>query len=1245
MIEGTTSLPSIVPSIEVTDAEDAGRELEADKLDLMDTATAPDVVTMDAGPPTVPVPSKVDAPEDTGSATPLGLRSSPPPLNAQVPTSNRDAEDDGDSVRGSKSDSEAETVVLPGADGYSPSKIRNKREIKLEDKINENGLEDNMDVDAERAAHKELTDSKMADDRTLSEGATSLLGKRKRSKHGTARLDDNHTGNSSGLSSVPTSPVAQSRSNLSKRADSGSDASRSASPGKPRREKINSKRANFDSESERDKEYRRVHRRRSSVLDTSGSKQHKDTRTKLPAENIPRHRRTHSPSPTRHNTISVQRSVSSSATNGLSHKKKTIPAPLRTTKERHSTDYQSDDSSTGESAYPRRSKIRNVATPPTGDSSHSLHKMPPHRRRPDRYGRTPLTDACEDGDYDKAKHLLAEYPEDLDQPDAAGNTPLQCASLNGHEDIVRLLLKNGCNIHCKNDLGDSPLLDAVENGHLEVVKLLLDAGVDPRARNKSGEEPIMKVDEDDDDAEAIREALMAARSAYARARPSAASHTPQAETSDSRNRRTLSHGRSNRTGQHQLYTPLTVSSLRTAAAKGDLQTVGMIAAVLEEGLDDAESLIAAAKGGHDEVLQILLAVGNANPDPPPIQSASSWEYATPMLAAIGGENIKVIELLLANVEDGRFNPTKRFRGRTYYEIAKERAGPLWAEEERLLKKAYDNYKSPSRSAQFSNNQSVSRSHKKKPSDSGDRSNGTKIKRDGLDNAENHAARRDQRPPTGADLSSPVRRGPGRPKKEGPESFEQEAHGMASRKEKPSSKRQESDRAVSPAESEAAKPRRKLVSGRDLKGERERQNSTSSTTFPPTIVMTGADDGDKMDIPGTKKSMQRRESKAASDTAIDRARSIKRDKSSDRMSAIRDESPAKRPRPSSTPPSESHEGANKRRRLEAEPKGQRRVESVRGPSPEHRKLVARAESSEHKIISSKDHSLDAKRQYQKDSERRSTSTDGRKPTYESAKSLSLQGHKSRTGDDKSARSSPEVDRRGSSAEDLAAKMRAQREAREAREKAELEAKKEAKEAREKAEAEARIKREENDRIEKERAEEAKVRAEEARLAREASEQRRLEEQAKREKEEAELLERQKREEAEAHRKAEEERKKQQEELQRIQREETERRRAAHIAEQRAERLRILREQEAARLAKLPPLLRWFGRLPNPATPEVAVKFKLMQGVRYDTIKPEATGKEDGREQWLLNTQVALLLGEKDLELGRCKFSRCIIMCYY
>ncbi|KFY23947.1 hypothetical protein V493_05552 [Pseudogymnoascus sp. VKM F-4281 (FW-2241)] len=1245
LIEGPASVSSIGPNVEVTGTKDAEGETGADNLNQIHTATDPDVATMEPAEPTKSPPG-VDAPDTTESATPLGIKSSPPPLplpaQAQVSTPNVDNE--GDATPASGSDSEAETVVLPGADGYSPSKIRKKRKIKLEDKTTENGGDVNMDIgaDSDKDTHIFQADVKVEEGQNWNEGAASLLGKRKRPKHGSAaRPDDNHTGNSSGLSSVPTSPAARSLPGPHKRTGSEPRGSRSQSPSVLPKEKGHSEQVNNESGFEHDKDNRRSHKRRNSNAKIAG-KQSKTTAT----EGTPQHHRTESPSPTRHNNTS--------AANGLSHKKKAVPAPLRATKD-HTVEYQSDASSTGESPYPRRSRTRNLGTPPTGDLAHSLAKMPPHRRRPDRYGRTPLTDACEDGDYDKAKHLLAEYPEDLDQPDAARNTPLQCASLNGHEDIVQMLLQNGCNIHCKNDLGDSPLLDAVENGHLEVIKLLLGAGVDPRARNKLGEEPIMKINKDDEDASAIREALLAARSTYAQARPSATSQTPQAETSDSRNRRTMSHGRSNRTGQHQLYTPLNVATLRTAAAKGDLQTVGLIAAVLEEGLDDAESLIAAAKGGHDDVLQILLAVGNANPDPSPIPG--SWDYSTPILAAIGGENIKVIELLLANIDDGRFDPTKTYRNRTYYEIAKERAGPLWEEEEKLLKGAFDKYKSSARSGRsgHSSNSQLSRSHRKKPSDASDRPNGSKERHEARDNGAEHSAKRDQKSLAGHRLGSPGRKGVNR-SKEGGEAFDRESIPSPSQERK----RSELDRTASPSESEPAKPRRKLISGRDLKGGREKQKSSTSIKSPPGVTSAGADD-DKLDVTGRKKKLQRSDSKGAPDLAAERSRSAKREKSTDRMSTIRAQSPAKRPRTSSTPPSESQEASNKRRRLESESKGLRRSESARGTSPNHRKpILPKSDSSMQKPSSSKEQRHDS----------------GRKDNQKLLGKPSHKENRQPTEDSPSARSSQEADQKTVSAEEIAAlaKKKAQKEAREAmeaerekverekaerekagreraerekaervraeRERAEREKAEHEKIKREQTEREVKMKKEEAERLEKERAEEAKRHAEEARVAREVAEKRKREEQARRAeedarraKEEAELQEQQRREEAEAQRRAEEERKQKLEEQQRIQREEAERRRAAHIAEQRAERLRLMKEKEAARLARLPPLLRWFDSLAYPATPDVAVKFKLMQGVRYDTIVPEATGEPDGREQWLLNTHVALLLGEKDLQLSR------------
>jgi hypothetical protein len=106
---------------------------------------------------------------------------------------------------------------------------------------------------------------------------------------------------------------------------------------------------------------------------------------------------------------------------------------------------------------------------------------------------------------------------------------------------------------------------------------------------------------------------------------------------------------------------------------------------------DTESLIAAAKGGHEDVMSLLLGMGDADADPEPVQSANCRPgYNTPMLAAIGRGNLAIIRLLL---EYPGFNPARRLhRGKTYYELAEERQGDGWEEEVDLLKRAYDKYK-------------------------------------------------------------------------------------------------------------------------------------------------------------------------------------------------------------------------------------------------------------------------------------------------------------------------------------------------------------------------------------------------------------------------------------------------------------------------------------------------------------------------------------------------------------------------
>lgn len=325
------------------------------------------------------------------------------------------------------------------------------------------------------------------------------------------------------------------------------------------------------------------------------------------------------------------------------------------------------------------------------------------KKRRDRSGRTPLARACAAHEIEAAKECLTEQPGDLDVPDYAGNTPLQIASLGGCAEIVEFLINAGCDIDCKNGDKDTPLIDAVENGHLEVVKLLLHAGVNPRVGNAEGDEPYDLINLDHENHDAIRREIANAKkegfrtrrsddqrgrsSSIARDRPRADSAAGARDSTPPlpghARRRTV---RSEATRNDLLWTKPTFENLREFAAKGDMAGAATILNVLQKA--DTESLIAAAKGGHDEVLGLLLGMGNPDPDPEP-HPALKPEYNTPMLAAIGRGNNTVIQLLLDQPD---FDPTRRdARGRTYFEISESRRGDYWEQEYDMLKKAYEKF--------------------------------------------------------------------------------------------------------------------------------------------------------------------------------------------------------------------------------------------------------------------------------------------------------------------------------------------------------------------------------------------------------------------------------------------------------------------------------------------------------------------------------------------------------------------------
>ncbi|KAJ5960257.1 uncharacterized protein N7479_007407 [Penicillium vulpinum] len=417
------------------------------------------------------------------------------------------------------------------------------------------------------------------------------------------------------------------------------------------------------------------------------------------------------PSNTR--SLSPSRPSHARSASGSQFPKKKAPTPLLTGSGRHSSeDRQSTSSSQSGSPLPG-AHLRKLSSG-IGASASPAKQMGPKKLR-DKSGRTPLARACADRKHDQVMMRHAERPEDINIPDNAGNTPLQIASLAGEAEIVKFLLEAGCEINTKNIDKDTPLIDAVENGNVEVVKLLLDAGANPRTVNAEGDEPYELVPSfvDDDEYEEMRKALSDAKANLRPGRRSEEHTRPESKEPSSRRASAArgsaasprdsppmrspppgglssrrKGGRSEATRNDLLWTKPTFENLREFAAKGDEAGVVSILNILQKA--DNASLIAAAKGGHHDVLSLLYAMGNADADPNPLRGQKPG-YNTPMLAAIGRGNSAVIQLIL---NQPGFNPTRRlFEDRTYFELSRGRQGENWEDEYQILKEAYERFAS------------------------------------------------------------------------------------------------------------------------------------------------------------------------------------------------------------------------------------------------------------------------------------------------------------------------------------------------------------------------------------------------------------------------------------------------------------------------------------------------------------------------------------------------------------------------
>jgi ankyrin repeat protein len=535
-------------------------------------------------------------------------------------------------------DSEAETVVL------SPEKKMIKM-IKTE-----RNDDDDDDDDARLRAIKEESRAHSPLNHVRRRSSNAKEVKTNGAKHGSER----------DAKSPPTSPSSRTTSRHTKDT-SPSDSNKS--PGQPTLSPAQT--------TTRGRSSSTVENRKRKVRDDSIPKSIEPPRQKARTEGLKDSRQPGSPaSPGFARLHKRSQSTQSAATGVASRKRRETTSLAMSIEPARWTDDYSDDSDSAPAYTPNNPQHTRVKRSSHRALTSPARTMP--KSKTDRFGATRLARESEKGDLDAVKEAFEEAPDELNQVDYAGIAPLQKASLHGWAEVVRFLISKGCNTACESNDRDTPLIDAVENGHLDVVRLLLNEGrVNPHHSNKKGQRAIDVMDYEDEDAEEIEKVL---REAMRR------------ETNTSRDDKPPERKQA-KTASRLLYNEYNVETLIEKAGDGDILAVGeLINSNIKPNITCG---VAAARGGHYDILSILLASGlKADPDP-------SKHPETPMTVAIGRGHPKIIQLLL---EQDNFDPTRRNKeGKTYYEIAEEKAGPRWEQERDVLKRAFDEHKGQHRS--------------------------------------------------------------------------------------------------------------------------------------------------------------------------------------------------------------------------------------------------------------------------------------------------------------------------------------------------------------------------------------------------------------------------------------------------------------------------------------------------------------------------------------------------------------------
>ncbi|XP_063161866.1 M-phase phosphoprotein 8 isoform X2 [Candoia aspera] len=104
-----------------------------------------------------------------------------------------------------------------------------------------------------------------------------------------------------------------------------------------------------------------------------------------------------------------------------------------------------------------------------------------------------LRDAVKNGNYTMVKMALNSNEEyNLEQEDSSGMTLVMLAAAGGHDDILRLLIRKGAKVNCRQKNGTTALIHAAEKNNLTTVALLLEAGAHVNVQQKNGETALMK---------------------------------------------------------------------------------------------------------------------------------------------------------------------------------------------------------------------------------------------------------------------------------------------------------------------------------------------------------------------------------------------------------------------------------------------------------------------------------------------------------------------------------------------------------------------------------------------------------------------------------------------------------------------------------------------------------------------------------------------------------------------------------